>query len=192
MQLFSCGSPHYQCKILTCNTIYNCGDVLTTLDLLKSGNITPHGGTKHIYIRGGKSNTSGLEYYQKWYFLVQKRLQLCTQYFLASNIVKLIFFASLEAILTFICIVSGHFMFIYRFLSIKWGDIFGLQWSWSDILGCFKISWTDSPYAYVLSAPPGHNPSLFVIATKGEKFRKAFPGTVSGHSTNVKISHDLC
>ena len=28
--------------------------------------------------------------------------------------------------------VSGDFMFIYMYLSMKWADIFGLQWSWSD------------------------------------------------------------
>ena len=33
--------------------------------------------------------------------------------------VELIFLGSLEAILTYICDVSGHFMFMYRFLSIK-------------------------------------------------------------------------
>ena len=29
--------------------------------------------------------------------------------------------------LDFFCIVSGYFMFMYRFLSIKLADIFGLQ-----------------------------------------------------------------
>ena len=44
----------------------------------------------------------------------------------------LIFFGAMEAILTSICIVLGYFMFMYRFLGIKWADIFGLQ---SDIFG---------------------------------------------------------
>ena len=57
----------------------------------------------------------------------KKELKLCSSYLLASNIVKLIFLGSLEAILTSICIVLGHFMFTYRFLSIKWAEIFGFQ-----------------------------------------------------------------
>ena len=36
--------------------------------------------------------------------------------FLASNIVELILLDFLEAILTSICLVSGYFMFMYRFV----------------------------------------------------------------------------
>ena len=47
--------------------------------------------------------------------------------FSTSNIVELIFLGLVEAILTSICIVSGYFLFMYRFLSIKCADILGLQ-----------------------------------------------------------------
>ena len=95
----------------------------------------PGGGTQHIHIRGGKSDIFGSEYCEKWYFWVQRKLKLCSWYFLIPNIVELIFLGSLQVMLFSICIVSRHFMFIYWFLSIKWGDIFGLQWSWNDIFG---------------------------------------------------------
>ena len=68
----------------------------------------------------------------------------------------LIFLGSLEAILSSICIVSAYFMFMYRFLSIQRADIFlGHNKAEVTFLGCLKISWTDPPYVYVLSATPG-------------------------------------
>ena len=116
----------------------------------------PRGGTQHIHIRG-ESDIFGSEYCEKWYFWVQRKLKLCSLYFLIPNIVELIFLGSLEVMLFSICIVSGHFMFIYWFLSIKWGDIFGLQWSWNDIFGLpenfldwpsrMRICWVP-PWAY--------------------------------------------
>ena len=60
-------------------------------------------------------------------FLRSNKIEIMFMIFLASNIVKLAFLGSLEAILNSVCIVSGYFMFIYMFLSIKSADIFGLQ-----------------------------------------------------------------
>ena len=69
--------------------------------------LIPRGGTKHIYIRGGKFNTSGLEYL---IFLgPRKAVIMFIIFFLASDIVKLIFLGSLEAILNFILCSSTCF-----------------------------------------------------------------------------------
>lgn len=46
---------------------------------------------------------------------------------------------SLEAILTLIRIVLGYSIFVYRCQSFKRADIFGLQWSWTDIFGLPEI-----------------------------------------------------
>ena len=70
-----------------------------------------------MHIRGGKSDIFGSEYYQSDIFWVQIKLKRCSRYFLTSNIVILIFLGLLEAILTSICICSGHFIFMYWFLS---------------------------------------------------------------------------
>ena len=60
-------------------------------------------------------------------FLGPDKIEIMFMIFLTPNSVELIFLGSLEAILTPVYIVSGYFMFMYRFLSLKRADIFGLQ-----------------------------------------------------------------
>ena len=52
-------------------------------------------------------------------FLGPKKTKTMFMIFFIPNIVELIFLGLLDVMLFSICIVSGHFMFIYWFLSIK-------------------------------------------------------------------------
>ena len=63
------------------------------------------------------------------------------------------FLVLLEAFVTSICIASRCFMFNFRCQSIQWADIFGLQWSWTDIFELPEIfsDWPP-PYGYKLSS----------------------------------------
>ena len=67
-------------------------------------------------------------------------------FFLIPNIVELIFLGSMDAILTFICIVWGYFMFMYRFTYIHRyrSDLIFLGCIEAEVifLGCLKISLT--------------------------------------------------
>ena len=52
-------------------------------------------------------------------FLGPNKTETMFMIVLTPNIVLLIFLGLLEAILTSVCIVSGYFMFMYRFLSMR-------------------------------------------------------------------------
>ena len=52
-------------------------------------------------------------------FLGPNKIETMFMIFFIPNIAYLIFLGSIEAILTAVFIVSGYFMFMYRFLSIK-------------------------------------------------------------------------
>ena len=65
---------------------------------------------------GDKSDLSGLEYCRKSYCWVETKWKLC-QYFLASNIAKLIFLGFLEAVLTSDCFMIYHVL--AEVLSLK-------------------------------------------------------------------------
>ena len=73
--------------------------------LFLSKNSKSPGDTKHMHIRGGNSNSFGLEYCQID-ILGPNRAEIMLMIFLTSNFVALIFLGSLEVIMTSICIVS--------------------------------------------------------------------------------------
>ena len=69
-----------------------------------------------MHIRGGMSDIYELAYFQSEILGPNKIMSIL---FLTKNIVEMKFLCLLEAILTSVCIVSGYFMFMDRFLSIK-------------------------------------------------------------------------
>ena len=75
------------------------------------------GATQHMYIQGGNYDILLVRILPKLIFLGPNETGF--RILMTSNIVELIFLGSQETILTSVCIVSGYFMFMYRFISIK-------------------------------------------------------------------------
>ena len=80
-----------------------------------------------MHIRRGNSDIFWIRILPKAISFGSNKTETVFVIFLTPNIVELIFLGLPEAILTTISIVSGYFMFMDRFLSIKLADVFGLQ-----------------------------------------------------------------